>query len=148
MKIVLAVLLLAVGCNAFNFTTSPGWVNCGDSSDHAQNMKVAMSPGFTVHSGDAYTDTSSYTLDKTVTGGTAKYDVTLSGIPVFKQTNDLCDDLAESDTPCPIAAGDINSVSTGEVPSGIPHGMLESKTEWFDQDGERIFCLKFNFKIA
>ena len=69
-----------------------------------------------------------------VTGGTAKYSLSLNGIPFTPSVEDLC-----TQTSCPKAAGYHNETSTDTWPSGIS-GKVISKLEWFDTNGNLLLC--------
>lgn len=96
--------------------------------------------------GQSYTYTSSYTLDETVNAGKAHYKFELNGIIVSQSTDDLCTDLKKTPTPCPLAKGPVKSTTTGKVPSDIPSGTLTSITNWSDQNGEAVLCIKLVFQ--
>jgi hypothetical protein len=56
-----------------------------------------------------------------ITGGKDHSVATLSGIKVQDKTTDLCSDLASTDIPCPVAPGDVTSITSttiGSIPSG------------------------------
>ena len=144
-----AVLLLAavVGSQAAyaNTTLATGWKNCGDSSYTAQNLQVTISPA-NPQPGDSYTYTSSYDLTKPVeTGSTETIKLTLRGIPVENKTTDLCTALAKTDTPCPIAAGHVTSVTKGTIPTDAPSGTLIATASWKDQAGNNVLPSSSSF---
>ena len=146
-----ALLLLAavVGSQAAyaNTTLATGWKNCGDSSYTAQNLQVTISPA-NPQPGDSYTYTSSYDLTKPVeTGSTETIKLTLRGIPVENKTTDLCTALAKTDTPCPIAAGHVTSVTKGTIPTDAPSGTLIATASWKDQAGNNVLCIQLEFDL-
>lgn len=69
-----------------------------------------------------------------VTGGTAKYSLSLNGIPFTPSTEDLC-----TQTACPKVAGYHNETSTDTWPSGVS-GKVVTKLEWFDTNGNLLIC--------
>lgn len=82
-----------------------------------------------------------------MSGGKAHYQDYISGINVQDRTDDLCTDLAKTQTPCPLAAGKtISSTTTGTVPSDTPSGDLKLVTTWTNEAGEEIFCIQLEFQ--
>lgn len=63
------------------------------------------------------------------------------------KTDDLCTDLKSTDTPCPIKAGHVSSVTKGNVPSSTPSGKLVARTSWTDQNGDDVLCVQLTFDI-
>ena len=70
----------------------------------------------------------------TVNAGTAKYSLTLNGIPFTPSTEDLC-----SQTSCPKTSGFYNESSTDTWPAGVS-GKVVTKLEWFDAAGTLLLC--------
>lgn len=70
----------------------------------------------------------------TVDAGTAKYSVSLNGIPFTPSVDDLC-----TQTACPKTAGFHNETSTDVWPSGVS-GKIVTKLEWFDAAGTLLLC--------
>lgn len=70
----------------------------------------------------------------TVDGGSAKYSLTLNGIPFPASSEDLC-----SQTACPKTPGFHNETSSDVWPSGVS-GKLVTKLEWFDTNGNLLLC--------
>jgi tartrate-resistant acid phosphatase type 5 len=120
--------------------------SCTDANAIASNIIVTMKPSNPTIGSNYELDTT-YTLSETITGGTANYYVSLSGFPVINQKNDLCKDLSNGPTPCPLNKGTINSKITGTVPSNSPHGSYSSKIIWTNTNNQQILCLQFNFNL-
>ncbi len=72
---------------------------------------------------------------------------TLSGIPIFSGSTDLCDSLKSSSTPCPLAAGPQTSQSTSTLPSTLPTGLFSGQFSWTDQKGQPILCIKIDINL-
>jgi hypothetical protein len=70
----------------------------------------------------------------TVDAGTAKYSLSLNGIPFAPSTEDLC-----IQTACPKTPGLHNESSTDTWPSGVS-GKIITKLEWFDAKGNLLLC--------
>lgn len=70
----------------------------------------------------------------TVDAGTAKYSLSLNGIPFTPTVDDLC-----TQTACPKTAGFHNESSTDTWPSGVS-GKIVTKLEWFDAQGTLLLC--------
>lgn len=142
MSRVAVVALLAAAVLA---TATATFVDCSVHGSHASNMKVSISPA-NPQPGQTYTYDSSYTLDETVTGGTAKYDIYLNGMLISSSSQDLCTSLAKSNTPCPLKKGPIVGKTTGTVPTDVPSGNLTSVTSWTDQNGQPVLCVDLQFQ--
>jgi hypothetical protein len=76
-----------------------------------------------------------------VNEGTAKYSLSLNGIPFTPSTEDLC-----SQTSCPKVAGIHNETSTDTWPSGVS-GKVVTKLEWFDASGNLLLCSQTTERI-
>jgi hypothetical protein len=70
----------------------------------------------------------------TVDAGTAKYSLSLNGIPFTPTVEDLC-----AQTACPKTPGFHNETSTDIWPSGVS-GKIVTKLEWFDAQGTLLLC--------
>jgi hypothetical protein len=114
----------------------------------SENLKIDVTPSYTLKKGEDYVYTASYTMKKTVTGGKAKFLTSISGIPIMNTEVDLCDSLKDSPTPCPLEAGPIQSVNPGSIPSASPLGTLESKVTYTDTDGTQILSFSICFQIT
>ena len=117
--------------------------SCGTSTDIAQNLKLDVLP---VLPQTDYTLFLSTDLSKEVTGGTSKYSISFNGIPFSPTTNDLCEEIAKSNTTCPLYIGNYVSESKGTVPSGVS-GKVIIKNEWFNTESERILCMEYTIKV-
>lgn len=123
-----------------------GVSSCTDSDADAQNFVATMEPENPKVGAD-YTLKFSYDLSKEITGGKAIYKGTLNGFPIVNSENDLCEDLAGGDTPCPIAPGHIESISTGTIAANSPHGKYVATLTWVDQDGHQLLCTDVSFTV-
>ena len=126
-----------------NTVSSFTYRSCGTSTDIAQNLKLDVLP---VLPQTDYTLFLSTDLSKEVTGGTSKYSISFNGIPFSPTTNDLCDEIADSNTTCPLYVGNYASESKGTIPSGVS-GKVIIKNEWFNTESERILCMEYTIKV-
>jgi len=117
--------------------------SCGTSTDLAQNLVLSVVPELPQTDFKLFLEAD---LLKSVTSGTSTYAVTLNGYP-YRSTADLCDELQNSTTHCPLTMGYLKSESTGAIPSGVV-GRVVIKNEWFDSDHLRILCMKYDMTIA
>ena len=127
---------------------SPGYKDKTVAGAYSTGLEVNVAPSFTLAKGATYTYTAAYTMTKTVTSGQAVFKTTLSGLPIMNSKEDLCDSLADSPTPCPLAAGKITSETTGSIPSSTPTGTLESTVTYTDADGTQVLSFAICFKIT
>ena len=77
-----------------------------------------------------------------ITDGTAKYSLSLNGIPLPATNDPLCDDV-----PCPIVPGTFNLTSTSEFPTGIS-GKITSKIQWYDTSNTELLCVDLTVRVA
>lgn len=97
--------------------------------------------------GQNFSLTSSYTLDEALTGGKVSATVSLNGIPIVQNTDDLCKSLAQSPTPCPLAAGPQKSTTTSQLPADAPSGNYVGTVKWTDQNGQPVLCVQFDINV-
>jgi len=126
-----------------NTVSSFTYRSCGTSTDIAQNLKLDVLP---VLPQTDYTLFLNTDLSKEVTGGTSKYSISFNGIPFSPTTNDLCQEIANSNTTCPLYVGNYASESKGTIPAGVS-GKVIIKNEWFNTESERILCMEYTIKV-
>jgi len=120
--------------------------DCSTTVSTGHIIALTMTPAAPI-SGDTVDIVIDYSLDKTITGGTATYTASFNGFPLSPTTNELCTDMAKTTTPCPIIAGTIHFVGKSQIGDGTTHGTIAATTTWADQDGEQILCWGFNVRI-
>lgn len=76
-----------------------------------------------------------------ITDGSAKYSISLNGIPFPASTDPLCDDV-----PCPITPGTYNLTSTSEFPTGVS-GKIASTIQWYDTANTELLCVSLTVRI-
>lgn len=131
--------LFSILATAYAAVTTFDVASCGDASDIMTNVEVFVDP---VLPQTDYTLFVSGDMSTVVTSGTSVYDITLNGLPLSPTTNDLCTELASSNTSCPIAAEHFAAQSKGTVPA--VSGKTVIQNQWFDSDtGTRILCMEF-----
>jgi hypothetical protein len=77
----------------------------------------------------------------TVDGGTAKYSLTLNGIPFPGTTDDLCTQVQ-----CPLTAGPYSNSSVSVFPAGVS-GKIASKIQWYDTSNTLLYCLEVTTRV-
>tara|TARA_A100001015_G_scaffold315537_1_gene427580 strand:+ start:24 stop:533 length:510 start_codon:yes stop_codon:yes gene_type:complete len=124
-------------------------ISCGGSSDIATDVEVALEPTDCTVSknGGEFTLTSSYSLSEEITSGKASYKASLNGLPIVNQNDDLCTDLKDGPTPCPLAKGPHKSKITKPLPDGVPAGTFVAQQSWTTDDGTPILCLKYRIIV-
>jgi hypothetical protein len=135
MKLFLIASLISLVTSISKFT----YKSCGTSTDIAQNINLNVDP---ILPQTDYTLYLSGDFSKEITSGTSKYSVVYNGLPISPTINNLCDELKNSNTSCPISQGFYSSQSKGTTPTGFS-GKVSITNEWFDQSNERILCLLF-----
>ena len=76
-----------------------------------------------------------------ITGGTATYSFSLSGIPFAPTVEDLC-----TQTACPKEPGLYNETSSSIFPSGVS-GKIVSQIAWRDPDDTLIWCVENTWRV-
>lgn len=109
--------------------------DCGAGKSIFQIQSQGFSPEPPVPN-EAYDYWFYYTVPDglTVDAGTAKYSVSLNGIPFTPSTEDLC-----TQTVCPKTPGSHNETSRDTWPSGVS-GKIVTKLEWFNSAGTLLLC--------
>ncbi len=77
----------------------------------------------------------------TVADGTAKYSISLNGLPFPGTTEPLCTQVE-----CPLIPGPYSNTSVTVFPTGIS-GKIASKIEWFDTSNTRLYCLEATVRV-
>ena len=138
-KIILLSLLQFVSSIVTKFVVS----SCGDSTDLMQNVVLSVEPKL------PQTDYTLYLngdLSQTITKGTSIYEITYNFIPISPTTEDLCTEINSSNISCPLLNGFISSESKGTIPVALS-GSLTIKNKWFNNDQNKILCMKFDIKL-
>ena len=137
-------MLAFVSARNVSTVNSFTYKSCGDSNDICKNLALNTDPP--VPQTD-YTLFLNCDLDQEVSGGTSKYDFSLNGIPFSPSTNDLCTEISNSNTTCPLTVGEYYSMSNGSVPTGVS-GKIIIKNQWYDKVGSRILCMEYTIRIS
>jgi hypothetical protein len=77
----------------------------------------------------------------TVDSGTAKYSVSLNGIPFSPTKDDLCTQID-----CPQVPGTYN-ISTTNVWNGGIAGKVTSTIQWYDENNTELLCSRTTFRV-
>ncbi len=77
-----------------------------------------------------------------VDSGTAKYSISLNGIPFSPTVDDLCTQIE-----CPQVPGTYN-ISSASVWSGGVSGKIVSKIQWYDSAGSELLCSQTTFRTG
>ena len=109
--------------------------DCGAGTSVFQIQEQSFSPEPPV-ANEKYDYWFTYTVPEgvTVDSGTAKYSLTLNGLPFTPTVDDLC-----TQTSCPKTPGFHNESSTDVWPGGVS-GKIVTKLEWFDGSGKLLLC--------
>lgn len=134
-------LLSCITC-LFPFATATTQV-CSSASALAKNFVVSVSTDTPLR-GENVTTIFDFDLDAPVTGGEALYAVTYNGLPYSTQSP-LCDEVAKSGDPCPLATGHHHQVSIAE---NTITGKLTTKITWTTETGQEILCAQITLKSA
>ena len=116
---------------------------CSSANALATDFTVTLSNDKPVK-GENVTTTFDFTLGAPVTGGIARYAATLNGFP-YSSTAPLCDEVAKSGDPCPLAIGRHHQVSTSAATTS---GKIVVKITWTNEAGAEILCTQITTKTA
>lgn len=120
-----------------------GTAVCSSADALARDFTVSLSTD-TPAKGENVTTTFDFTLDAPVTGGTAYYSATLNGFP-YSSSAPLCDEVAKSGDPCPLAVGHHHQES---VAAATTSGKIVVKITWTSDSGQEILCAEVTTKTA
>jgi len=141
---ILTLLTSIFGINSVSSSvTSFTWGSCGTSTDLAQNLVLSVDPVLPQTTYILYLNAD---FSEEIIKGTSKYSVTYNFIPLSPTTNDLCTEVSSSNITCPLS-NHISMQSNGNMPTGVS-GTTIITNEWFNDDGSRILCMKFNVKTT
>ncbi len=76
-----------------------------------------------------------------IESGTAKYSVSLNGIPFAPTTEDLCTQIT-----CPQVPGTYNITSSSIWNGGIS-GKVTSTIQWYNQNNTELLCSRTTFRV-
>jgi len=118
-------------------------VICSSPNALAKDFTVTLSNNKPIK-GENVTTVFDFTLDAPVTGGIARYAATLNGFP-YTSTAPLCDEVAKSGDPCPLAVGHHHQES---VSAATTSGKIVVKITWTNEAGQEILCAQITTKTA
>jgi hypothetical protein len=84
----------------------------------------------------------SSTVPEQITGGTAKYSIKYSFIPLTPTIEDLCKAVS-----CPIMVGKLDTVSSYPIDKSLS-GSITIQIDWADQTGRQLLCVLIQTKIT
>ena len=118
-------------------------VICSSSNALATDFTVTLSNDRPTK-GENVTTIFDFNLSEVVTGGIAKYAATLNGFP-YSSTSALCDEVAKTGDPCPLAIGRHHQES---VSAATTTGKIVVKITWTNEAGQEILCTQITTKVA
>lgn len=118
-------------------------VICSSPNALATDFTVTVS-NYKPLKGENVTTTFDFMLGSPVTGGIVRYDATLNGFP-YSSTSPLCDEVAKTGDPCPLAVGLHHQVSTSAATTS---GKIVVKITWSSETGAEILCTQITTKVA
>lgn len=147
------ILTFVASLLAFSLTSSfpvdiyrqelTGAIVCSSPNALATDFTVTVSTD-TPTKGENVSTTFDFTLPVDVTGGIAHYTATLNGFP-YTSTAPLCDEVAKTGDPCPLAAGHHHQVSTSAATTS---GKIVVKITWNNEAGQEILCAQVTTKTV
>lgn len=116
---------------------------CSSADALAKNLVVTSTPD-TPTKGENVTTTFDFDLDEVISDGTAYYEAVYNGLPYSSQAP-LCDEVAKTNDPCPLAIGHHHQVSSAAADFT---GKLQTTITWKTADGRQILCAVVTTKVA
>jgi len=113
--------------------------SCGTSADIAQNVVIDVDPKLPETDYILYLNAD---FKKEVTAGTSKYSVKYNYLPLAPTVDDLCTEVSKSNITCPLS-NHMSSESKGTIPVDFS-GITIITNEWFNNENERILCMRFD----
>ncbi|XP_042510380.1 putative phosphatidylglycerol/phosphatidylinositol transfer protein DDB_G0282179 [Macadamia integrifolia] len=115
---------------------------CDRKGNYAVKVSgIEMSPDPVVR-GEPATFSIIASTGEAISGGKMLIDVSYFGVPIHKETHDLC-----GETSCPVSLGDFVISHTQVLPGYTPPGSYTLKMTMSDADGNVLTCVSFDFKI-
>lgn len=112
----------------------------------ATSVSVSVFP-YTVSEGQWFVVSTEYYLGERIEGGVYNYKATLSGFPIMNENGDLCEKLAESQTPCPLWGWE-KSIDNITIASGTPKGKYSATANYGMTNGTTILCVIYEFTVV
>ncbi|KAJ1478276.1 ML domain-containing protein [Baffinella frigidus] len=120
----------------------PEWTDCGGGATTLTVKSVDVSPSI-VPPGKNFTLTITCESADQITGGSFITQVYLLGVPVYKETDNLC-----NKHPCPISEGAMTLVTTTLMPSITPKGRYDIKVTGMGDDELPVICADIHFSVG
>ena len=121
-----------------------GTAVCSSADALAHDFTVTVSTD-TPAKDENVTTTFDFTLDAPVTGGPSSYSATLNGFGPYTSSAPLCDEVAKSGDPCPLAAGHHHQES---VSAASTTGKIVLTITWTTETGAEILCAQVTTKTV
>ncbi|KAG0006333.1 Phosphatidylglycerol/phosphatidylinositol transfer protein [Entomortierella chlamydospora] len=139
----------AVAAIALATTVSADFTSCGSPNDTLTLSNVSYTPN-PPKVGQQVCITLNGTLSAPVTqGSNLTVTATYMGFNVYSGTSDLCADLANSTTPCPIGTNVTSVTECVNVPSVIPtNATFNLQANATSASGAQIFCISGNLTFS
>lgn len=131
----LLLLLAAVGA------ANAAWTDCSSGHSAFKVSSVTLEPS-PVKPGDTAQFSIKAESGKDVAGGSVQMIVHYVGMPIWTQTDDLCDKAA-----CPIKEGPVEVKYTQPFPVITPPGSYTVTLDGRDGD-DRLFCVAVDFQVV
>lgn len=109
-------------------------INCSSSNSKFHIQSLSFSPEIPIRN-ENVTITMIYDAPIIIDSGKVDYSVSLNGIPIYSETDELC-----TQTNCPISIGIHNETSEFTWPD--VSGKIVSKTIWKDSSGSELLCFQ------
>ena len=109
-------------------------IDCSSSNALYEIESLSFSPDPPLRNAEA-TITMIYNAYDEVSVGKVDYSVTLNGLPVYSEKDELC-----TQTSCPINVGTHNETSVFTWPD--VSGKVSAKTVWYNEKDEELLCFQ------
>ncbi|PRP81027.1 hypothetical protein PROFUN_11179 [Planoprotostelium fungivorum] len=113
---------------------------CAGPDDLVKIGSLTFTPDPPV-AGQSLTISGAGTLASDVTNGTINLYVEVDELPLLNVTVPLCDVLAKTELPCPVAAGTHTLTLKVTIPGTTPSGDYVANVRVFNQDNAELTCV-------
>ena len=122
--------------------------NCGSDNDDFQLKSLELTPSDIHRNQNLDIQILGYLKRDINKGSYVNVAVKLGLIRLIDQRLDLCDQLSQVNRKCPVEKGDIDIKETTFIPAEVPPGRYKIEATIFNNDNQRVGCIKANVKIV
>eukprot|EP01104_Vermistella_antarctica_P020544 TRINITY_DN882_c1_g1_i1.p1 TRINITY_DN882_c1_g1~~TRINITY_DN882_c1_g1_i1.p1 ORF type:complete len:167 (-),score=39.65 TRINITY_DN882_c1_g1_i1:85-519(-) len=135
------VLLIAVAS-----VKADVWTSCSTSADKFQIKSIDVNPDPPVAGKEVKFNVTGE-MSETVNNGTSTVQIQYNGVTIYSQTTNLCTEMKEINSKCPIKEGPYSHVDKLSIPKSVLPGDYTAHVTLDDNDGNEITCLNIDVTL-